>query len=188
MTALYNVLIFLLATVFSMAIFFVLLRIFLQLFQAPWSNPISQFIAKITNPLVRPLRKILPRVPYIDLPSVLLLIIIELIKFITLFAIQLGIMIPLSQLFLFTFGDIIIQACSILFYAIIIRVIISWISSGQSNPFIEIVYCLTEPLMSKCRQLIPDVSGFDLSPIIVLLLIKVVQIAVTSILPTHIFF
>jgi len=63
-------LIFLINTAFSLYLMVVLLRIWLQWARADFYNPLSQFVVKATNPLIIPLRRILPSIGKIDTASV----------------------------------------------------------------------------------------------------------------------
>ena len=58
---------------------------------------------------------------------------------------------------------------NLFFWLIIIRIIVSWVSSGGYNPAVAIVYVLTEPLLRPFRRLIPPLGGFDISPIFALI-------------------
>src|SRR5210317_2220237 len=78
MNALNEILGYLLQTVLSLYLLAMLLRFLLQVVKADFYNPISQFLVKITNPLVIPMRRILPGYGGIDLASLLLSIILQL--------------------------------------------------------------------------------------------------------------
>ncbi|MFB0949786.1 MAG: YggT family protein, partial [Halioglobus sp.] len=60
MTAMNEIIVYLIQTLLSLFLLAMLLRFLLQLVRADFYNPISQFVAKMTNPLVLPLRKIIP--------------------------------------------------------------------------------------------------------------------------------
>src|SRR5690348_1195298 len=62
--------VFIVDTLLSLALFVALLRLFLQWSRADFRNPISQAVVRLTNPLVMPLRRILPPVGKIDTASV----------------------------------------------------------------------------------------------------------------------
>src|SRR3569832_332628 len=72
--------VFLIQTLFGLYILAVMLRLLLQWVRADIYNPISQFHVKVTNPPQRPLRRVLPGWGGIDLASVLLLIVLEMIE------------------------------------------------------------------------------------------------------------
>lgn len=182
MAALHNVTLFIVNILFSFALFIILLRIVLQFFRANVNNPICQMTAKLTNPVVLPLRGVLPRVSFIDLSSVLVLVIVEILKFFTISLIQ-GVNPGFFLIFLMSLTDIILQTIDLFFYAILIRVILSWINSNNSLYLNEIVYLITEPLLGRIRRVIPAIAGMDFSPIVAFILLKVCSIVVLSYLP-----
>ncbi|MBZ0277420.1 MAG: YggT family protein [Anaerolineae bacterium] len=60
-------------------------------------------------------------------------------------------------------------------FIMLARVLLSWIPDvDYNNPLIRLLIDLTEPVLRPIRQMIPPTSGFDLSPVIVLLIITVV--------------
>ncbi len=60
--------------------------------------------------------------------------------------------------------------------AILIRVLMSWIPNlNPDNPIVQIIRSITDPILEPARRLIPPIGGLDLSPIIVLLLLNVLQ-------------
>ena len=72
---------FLLFTLFDLYTMVVLLRFMLQLFRADFYNPLSQFVVKVTNPILVPLRKIIPGVAGLDIASLIFAYLIVLTKF-----------------------------------------------------------------------------------------------------------
>jgi len=182
MLALHNVALFITQIIFSFLIFVVSLRLLLQFFRAGFNNPICQFIAKMTNPVVLPLKNILPRVQWVDLASLAVLFIIEIIKFITLGFLQ-GIHLGIVPLIFLSFADMIVQISDILFFTIIIRVILSWVNPQLHNPLTEILYTITEPLLQWIRRFVPALSGFDFSPLVAIVGLKIINIIIMSYLP-----
>jgi YggT family protein len=182
MAAMHNVALFIVNFFFSLCIFVVLLRIFLQFFRANSSNPICQMTAKMTNPIVLPLRKMLPRLNFIDLSSVLLLFFIEIMKFIILALLQ-GVSIGILLILLLSFTDMLLQVIDLFFYAIIIRVLLSWFNSPNTMILAEIVYMLSEPILAPIRRRLPPMNGFDLSPILAFVLLNIMSIIIRSYLP-----
>ncbi len=68
---------------------------------------------------------------------------------------------------------------NLLFYAlnlaILIRVIVSWLNVNPYNPFVSFVYQVTDPILEPLRRIIPPLGMIDISPIIAMLLLSVVQ-------------
>ena len=101
-----NALVFLIRSIFDIYIFIVMLRVLLQLAGAQFNNPIIQFIVKITNPVVMPLRKLLPPFKGIDVASLLILILLEFLKLVIIVYIKAGVVPGVMGLLVMSFADI----------------------------------------------------------------------------------
>lgn len=163
-------------TFFQLYLLALMLRFLLQWARADFYNPISQFVVKVTSPLLKPLRRLIPGFGGIDLASLLLIIATQMIATAVLILIR-GYAIP-NPLFILiwavlgTLGLLI----NIYFFAILASIIISWIAPGNYHPAVLLLNQLTEPVMRPFRNLIPPLGGLDLSPIFVFLTINVLQI------------
>ncbi|MGI9553673.1 MAG: YggT family protein [Thermodesulfobacteriota bacterium] len=72
---------------------------------------------------------------------------------------------------------------TIFFFLIIGRAIISWVSPDPYNPIVRFLYTVTEPVMGPARRIIPPIGGtIDISPIIILILIRLLQTALSQLL------
>ncbi len=170
--------ILLIASTFYLTI--VLLRFLLQLARADFYNPISQFVVKITNPLLRPIRKVVPGWGGIDGASLVLAIIIQAITFfLILIALNGGIpaINPLTLL-VWAVLNVLDLIVKIYFWSVIAVVVISWIAPGSSHPAIQLVAQITEPIMRPVRNVIPSMGGLDLSPIVVFLILQVITVMI----------
>tara|TARA_B100001113_G_C20965510_1_gene559362 strand:- start:450 stop:725 length:276 start_codon:yes stop_codon:yes gene_type:complete len=64
---------------------------------------------------------------------------------------------------LYKFLDITFQ---VLYFALLIRVLISWIPHNRSHPIIDFLYQLTDPLLRPFQNIVPSWRiGIDLSPL-----------------------
>jgi YggT family protein len=170
--------ILLIASTFYLTI--VLLRFLLQLARADFYNPISQFVVKITNPLLRPIRKLVPGWGGIDGASLVLAILIQAITFfLILIALNGGIpaINPLTLL-VWAVLNVLDLIVKIYFWSVIAVVVISWIAPGSSHPAIQLVAQITEPIMRPVRNVIPSMGGLDLSPIVVFLILQVITVMI----------
>lgn len=158
-----------------------MMRVLLQLARADSYNPISQFLIKVTQPLLKPMRRIIPSIGKIDTATVVAILLIQMLTTATLVALQ-GYSIP-NPLFLFIWGALgaIGMLVNIYFIAILASIIISWVAPGSYNPLILLLHQLTEPVMTPFRKIIPPMGGLDLSPIFVFLTINVLQIVLSHI-------
>lgn len=180
MSAFGNAGIFLVRTLFDLYIVILLLRLIFQWFGINFFNPISQFIHKATTPLVAPLQRVIPSLYGIDLAIVTLVLLVQLVKFILLSLISYGGVVNVLALLIWSIADSLNAVINIFFYAIIISIILSWVNPGLRSPVVDILYRITEPLMRPARRLIPPMGGFDLSPILVLLGLKLITILIVS--------
>ncbi len=167
---------FLLRTVFDLYILAVALRFLLQLVRADFCNPISQFLVKITNPTLRPLRHIIPDYRNIDLSAITLMICLKIIEIMLLALIIGGRNPAFSGLIVLSLAQVLNLIIYIFIIAIFIKVILSWFSPGAYNPATVILYRLTEPLLKPARQLLPPTGGLDLSPIFVFVFLQLLII------------
>jgi YggT family protein len=172
---------FVVRTLFELYILAVMLRFLLGLVRASFYNPLAQFLVKITNPPLRPLRRVIPGLFGVDLASVVLMVVLELA------AVWLIALIWAAP---FTWGGLLAAALVelvdltflVFLVAIFVQAILSWINPGSYNPVSSLLAGLTEPLLRPARRLIPPVSGFDLSPLVVLIALQVVRMLVMPLL------
>lgn len=159
-------LIFLIDTAFSLYLMVVILRVWLQLVRADFYNPFSQFVVKATNPLVLPLRRVIPSMGRLDTATLLLAYGVMLLKLISLQLIQAG-QIALIPSLIFSVIFLVKEVFTLLFWILVIRALLSWFSQGRS-PVELVMYQLTEPLLAPVRRILPPLGGLDLSVLVVL--------------------
>lgn len=169
--------------VFGLYILTVLLRFLFQIVRADFYNPISQFLVALTNPLLKPLRRAIPGLFGIDVASLVLLLTLKCLE---LFLISwlIGHAPELLPLLLAAVVSLVRLTINVYFYAVLLRVILSWFMpyGMRHNPAGDLLASLTEPLMRPARRLIPAVGGLDLSPIIVLIILQLMQLALAHLL------
>ena len=74
------------------------------------------------------------------------------------------------------FFTIIRVFCEILTFAIFLRAIMSWIiPGGQANLFTDILYHVTEPVLSPLRRILPRIDNVDFSPFVAIIILQVVS-------------
>ena len=154
-----------------------LLRFILQLVKADFYNPICQFLVKVTNPLVIPARRVVPGFGGIDVASLLLALVLQLLGIIALLLIN-GLGLPnIGLLLVWSVIGIAGLVVNIYFFALLAMIILSWVAAGSRHPAISLLNQITEPAMAPFRKLLPAMGGMDFSPILVFILINIVQIA-----------
>jgi YggT family protein len=157
----------------SLALFVVLMRLLLQLVRADFRNPICQAIVRLTNPLVIPLRRILPPIRKLDTATVVAVLIIAFILVAVGFAFQ---AFPVDGL-IWIQQAVLTVAYAILwiyFWAIIVYALLSLVAPGGYSPLQSVLASLCEPVLGPFRRIIPGIAGIDLSPLWACLAIQVI--------------
>ncbi|MGM0563052.1 MAG: YggT family protein [Pseudomonadota bacterium] len=155
----------------------VLLRFLAQWLSADYRNPVSQAIVQITDPVLAPLRKVLPQIGGQDTAAIVVIILLMIGK-VFLYAQFRGVAVTapaISVMSLYFIGELVFKT---FIYLIIAEVILSWISPTPYHPARLFINALTAPLMAPLRRLIKPIGGtIDIVPMIVLILLYAGQIA-----------
>jgi YggT family protein len=163
---------FLISTLFDLYIMVVILRIWLQAARADFYNPFSQFIVKATQPVVGPLRRAIPSIGSLDLATALFAYVLCVLKFIALMLVASGGAVSFSVYFLFLgLLSLVKAAGGLLFWVLLIRAILSWVSQGRS-PIEYVFHQLTEPMLAPIRRILPAMGGFDLSVLVLFIVLQ----------------
>lgn len=166
---------FIVDTLFSIYLTVILLRILLQWVRADYYNPLSQGIIRVTDPVIRPLRPLIPNRGRLDFGALLALFALQLIATVLLMLIASYGFNPIALL-LTTFVKLVQLIVYTLIFIIILRAILSFFPNQGGNPVHLLSYQITEPLLAPVRRMLPPMGGFDLSPLIVILLLQLTLI------------
>ena len=168
-------LIYILQSLMTLALFVVLLRLLLQWARADFRNPICQAIVRLTNPLIVPLRRILPPVGKIDTASVVAVILVAIVEVVILTSLG-GV--TLDPLFVLRAAALEIAHALLwlYFYAIFLYALISMVAPGGYTPLHSLLTALCEPVLRPIRRVIPPLGRIDLSPLWAGILIQAVLI------------
>lgn len=170
-----NAIEFLIQTIFGMYLVAVMLRVLLQLSRADFYNPVSQFLVKVTNPPLIPLRRVIPGFMGIDFAAVVLMLVIKIVEIFLIVLIK-GVSVNFLGVVVLSIAELLRLLINVYFFTILIQVVLSWVNPGTYNPAVSLLYSINEPLLRRARRIIPPVSGFDLSPIVVIILLQLISI------------
>jgi YggT family protein len=171
---------FLVRTVFDLYLLAVVLRFLLQMVRADFYNPVSQFLVKITNPVLIPIRRVVRGYGGVDWPSVLLMLILKSMQISILALLISGNFPVLTGLLVLSIAELLKLIIYIFMIAVFIQVILSWVSPGAYNPATVMLYQLTEPLLRPARRVIQPVGGMDLSPLLVFIVLQLLIILLVN--------
>jgi YggT family protein len=176
-----NPLEFLINVLFGFYVLAIMLRTLLAAVRADFYNPVSQFLVKVTNPALLPLRRVLPSVGRIDSSAIVLMLAVQMLAILLILLLRGG-GVPLGALLFVSIAELVGLLFNIYIFSIIILAIISWVNPGSYNPVLGLLHSLTEPVMRPFRRLLPPVSGLDLSPMVALLALYLAKMLVLPLL------
>ncbi len=167
-----NALRYLIEVVVSLATFLFIARFLIQACRVDFYNPLSQGIVRLTDPILKPARLVIPGYRNLDIAAFLAAVIVQLV----------GLMILSGQglsgfglLFGFATLQIVLLILKVLRWSIIIMAIFSFIAPGNPHPALRLLEQLVEPVLAPARRLLPPMGGLDLSPIIVIVIIAMLE-------------
>ena len=172
--------IFIINIVFGLYLAAVMLRFLLQTIRADFYNPICQFLITVTNPALKPLRRWIPGYMGIDWPSILLLILLQLLEICMIALLISGHIPSLISMPVIIASKLLGLLIWIYIIIIIIQAVISWIQPGSYSPFTVLLYQLSDPLVRPVRRYIPVTGGIDWSPFVVLISLNLALILLVA--------
>ncbi|VVO05769.1 YggT family protein [Pseudomonas fluorescens] len=172
--------VYVLQTLGSLYLLIVLLRFVLQLVRANFYNPLCQFAVKATQPLLKPLRRIIPSMFGLDMSSLVLAILVQLALMALTLLLTYGTTGNPLQLLLWSLIGVTALFLKIFFFALIISVILSWVAPGSHNPGAELVNQICEPALAPFRKIVPNLGGLDISPILAFVVLKLIDMLVIN--------
>lgn len=174
--------VFLVETLLSLYISAIIIRFLLGYARADFYNPLSQFLVKITNPVLTPVRRFIPAFGKLDTSAVVVALVLMIIKLVLL-AGMVGAGFNVITLIWLAVGEVIRSVIWVYIIALILLAVISWIGSSHGNPVAPLVNSLVSPLVSPVRRRLPPVGMLDLSPLVVILGLNILLIIVDGIFP-----
>jgi YggT family protein len=172
-----NPLEFLITTLFSLYILAVMLRFLLGAVRADFYNPVSQFLVRITNPVLAPMRKLIPSAGKYDTSALLLMLLLQIISLVLMVLLR-GSSVSIMALLLFAVAELVLLLINIFIFSILVQVILSWINPGTYTPVGALLHSLTNPILAPMQRIIPPVAGIDLSPLFALIGLQVLKMLI----------
>ena len=170
-------------TVFGLLVYVLLIRFYLQVFRAPFRNPVGQFVVAISNWIVLPARRVIPGLKGMDLSTLVLAWLLEMLAWLLGFwlrgfsfgsapGIAFGVLAALAVL------ELVRLSLYLLIGVVIVQVILSWVS--PYTPMAPIFDALTRPFYRPFRRLVPPIANIDLSPLFVVLVAQILLIPLAA--------
>ena len=184
-----NALHFLIEVILDLYAMVIVLRFLMQAVRADYYNPVSQFVVKVTNPVLVPLRRGIPSIAGYDTASLAFAIAVLFVKLLLLNAISSrGLPISWTNQLLQNAGalpllalagiELLALIINIFLFAIIVHVVLSWISPGGVNPIASLLYSLTQPILRPIQRYVPPIGGLDLSPLVAIIGLQLLKMLI----------
>lgn len=182
---------FLIGMVFNLYAMLLGVRFIMQVFRADYYNPLAQFVVKVTDPVLRPVRKIIPSFKTYDTSSLLLTFLVLFIKLVLLKLLQTDVL-PVAgkgiyadgqsygSLFFIAIVDVVHLLFNVFIFAMIIQAVLSWFPNPGTDSIRNLLSGITEPVLRPIRKYVPPISGFDFSVLIGIIGLFFLQILVTG--------
>ena len=166
-----NALIFVAQVAFGLLTLALLLRFYLQWVRAPYRNPLADFVNALTDFMVRPARRVVPGMWGLDLPTLLLAWLMQLLEWLVVlqvrgyrFGAEVGLaIIGVAALAVLAVVKMLIY---IVLAATLLQALLSWVNPG--SPVAPLLDAMTRPFLRLFRRRIPPVGNVDLSPLLLL--------------------
>ncbi|MCP5158522.1 MAG: YggT family protein [Gammaproteobacteria bacterium] len=145
-----------------------MLRFLLQCVRADFYNPLVQFLVRITNPLLLPLRRVVPGYRGLDLAAVVLAFVLQLLEVVLLNMLSIQ-PVGVGSLLLLTLLELLKLLINIYLWSVIIQALLSWFNPDPYHPAARVLAQLTAPVLRPAQRMLPPISGVDLSPMLVVI-------------------
>ena len=165
-----SALIFIIQAVSNLFLFILLLRFWLPWFRADFRNPVAQGILKLTSPLIVPLRRVIPSIGKLDTATIVVAFAVQYLTILIILLLY-GISANAMQISLTAILDLGRLSANLFILIIIVTILLGWFAPGVYNPVTALVGTIAQPLLKPFRRFAPPLGGFDISPVIPLILL-----------------
>jgi YggT family protein len=169
-----NALFYLVSTLFELYLWVVLLRIILQWVRADFYNPFSQLIWRLTQPILRWAQPVIPKWRNLDTAALVFVFLLAVIYMKVIVAL-LGANYGWPQAALWAVLKLIVLTLNLYTFTLFVQAILSWVGPGVSNPAGSVLWSVNEPILRPVRRVMPPVAGLDLSPLVVIIALQVLN-------------
>jgi len=170
-----NPMVFILDTLLGVVCFLFLARFILQASRANYNNPISQGIVKATDPVLRPMRMLIPSFRNLDFAALMAAWLIKILAVALTYGITSQFMPGVGYLIGFGLFQMLQLLLTVYWFALIVIIVLSFVAPGSYHPAAELLAQITEPILAPARRLIPPLGGLDFSPILVFMILILIR-------------
>jgi YggT family protein len=164
----------------SLYVLMLLVRFSLAAAKADFYNPLSQAIARLTNPIVVPIQRIIPSLGSLDFATLLVAIAVSGVATKLMLLASGFSAISVTTIISWCVVGIIALLLNIYFWSLVISVVASFIAPFSGHPALLLISQLLSPFYKIIHRFIPPMGGLDFSPLFMFLAINVLEILVVG--------
>jgi YggT family protein len=173
-----DALVFLVSTLLSLYQGALLLRLIMQLTRADFRNPAGRAVVQITDPVVKPLRRLLPAAGKVDTGTVAAIVGVGLVKLLIIQMLVFSVPLGLNHTVRLLAIDLARLVLQTYFFCILLYALLSFVAQGSYSPVQHLLASVCEPILSPVRRRIPPIGGLDLTPVWILIAIQALLLIV----------
>ncbi|HET6912848.1 MAG TPA: YggT family protein [Rhodanobacteraceae bacterium] len=164
---------------FGVIVVLFVLRMLAEAVRADFYNPLSQFLYRSTNPVLMPLRRIIPNFRRINIAALLIAWLAEFLKNLALYAL-IGFRGAIPGVMLLGLADLLDFFAVLYLVMIFVWALLSFVSLDARHPLIPLLGRLVEPVLRPLRKILPAPGGLDLSPALAILIILLLRLLIVT--------
>lgn len=172
---------FIIDTLFTLYSVALLLRLLMQLHRADFRNPLARAIVQITNPVILPLRRVLPPMGKIDTSTVVALVLCTVLKLWILSLVSLPAMPGAALMLRFVLLDVLRLVLGTYLFSIVVNAILSFVAPGNYSPAQSLLASICDPVLNPLRRILPPIGGLDFSPLWAIIAIQALLILLPAV-------
>lgn len=169
---------FLIRTLFGLYQGVLLVRLLMQLTRADFRNPVGRAIVQVTDPLVRPLRRLLPAAGKVDTASIAAIVLVGIAKLLLIQLLLFGMVAGFDFWVRALVIDVLRLVLRTYFFCLLLYALLSFVAQGGYSPVQSLLASLCEPILTPIRRRLPPIGGLDLTPLWVLIAIQALLLLV----------
>ncbi len=158
-----NILAFVIESLGFLFLMMVILRFFLQLVRADFYNPFSQAIVKVTNPVLIPLRRVIPGIFGVDIAAIILALLVQLLIAELIYLVYAGTFYNPANVLIWGALGILKIVTYMYIVCLLALAISSFIAPYSQHPALMLVRELATPILRPIQNIIPSLGGLDFS-------------------------
>ncbi len=172
---------FLIRTAFDLLSLVFILRFLLYAVRAEFHNPLSQFVYRVTNPVIAPMRRIIPNLGGVEVATVLAVVLIQTLSLVVVYTLLRGVGLPIGPLLLSAILGAVLATLRCLVLILIVNALLSWAPGMAGHPAARLLGQIAEPVLRPIRSVLPLVAGIDLSPLVAIIVLQAISIQLQQI-------